>query len=119
VVRRKSDRRRHMYVDVYGTRLWITLLLLMVLSLTDGYLTLLLIDNGLVYEANPIMAAYADFGSLSFIAMKTLMTTASILLLCLFHSFPAARISLFLSIVMYTLVIAFELQILYRHSLSW
>jgi hypothetical protein len=113
-VRRKTDKRKYICLDVYSTQLWITLLSLMILSLIDAYLTLFLIENDLVVEANPIMAFYAGYGNVSFVMMKTAITSASLFIFCLCHGFTSAKIFLLLSIVIYFFIIMYELNIVYK-----
>jgi hypothetical protein len=54
------------------------ILLIVLLSVTDAYLTLDLISRGAV-ELNPIMAYYLNHGDLAFFGMKYLLTCASII----------------------------------------
>ena len=54
------------------------ILLIVLLSITDAYLTLDLINRGAV-ELNPIMAYYLNHGELAFFGMKYFLTCASII----------------------------------------
>ena len=51
----------------------LSVVLLMCLSVSDGFLTLYLIDNDM-YELNPLMAYLLCWGQLAFIAGKLLLT---------------------------------------------
>ena len=56
------------------------ILLIVLLSITDAYLTLDLINRGAV-ELNPIMAYYLNHGELAFFGIKYLLTWASIIVI--------------------------------------
>ena len=53
---------------------------IMLLSCTDAFLTLQLIEHGMI-EANPVMAAMLGIGTSTFAVSKVLMTGTSILIL--------------------------------------
>lgn len=115
-VRREADRDRHVFVDVHGTGLWVVLLSLLLLAQLDAFLTLLLIDWGVVVEANPAMAFYLNLGDTPFLIAKTVLTGAALCVFCICKNFRIARLSLAAFVVIYLLVIAYELSILYRCS---
>jgi hypothetical protein len=115
--RRKEDRIKYMVVDFYSSRLWITLLSIMVLTLVDAYLTILLIDMGIVKEVNPIMAFYLSYGPRSFVAMKVVFTAVPLFFFCLCKDFSITKISVASSIMIYLSIVIYELAIIYRfHS---
>jgi hypothetical protein len=74
VLRREEDKRRFNLIDRYQSRLMLSVLLLMGLSVSDGFLTLYLIDNDM-YELNPIMAYLLCWGPFAFITGKLLLTS--------------------------------------------
>ncbi len=117
--RRKDDWRKYMVADLYSSRLWITLLSIMVLTLVDAYLTILLIDMGIVKEINPIMAFYLRYGPRSFVVMKVLFTAIPLFFFCLCKDLAVTKISIASSIMIYLSIVIYELAILYKfHSLS-
>ena len=73
-LRREQDRRGFNLVDRYQSRLMLLIVLLMCLSVADGFLTLHLLDNGM-YEVNPIMDYLVGLGPGVFLAGKFLFTS--------------------------------------------
>src|SRR3989304_2730108 len=63
--RRETDRKKYNFVDVYSPHLFLTLLLLMILNISDGYLTLVLIKETIAAEINPIMAFFLEYDNFS------------------------------------------------------
>jgi len=112
-VRRGTDRKKHLFVDLYSTKLWIALLTVTLLSLIDAYLTLTLIEMKIVAEANPVMAFYLGYGDNHFIVVKFLVTSVALFFLCLTQDFVVSKIALAIAIVFYLCVIIYEVQILY------
>jgi hypothetical protein len=113
-VRRELDRGKHILVDSYSPRLFITLLSLLILSLSDAYLTCILIKEYGYTEVNPVMAFYLESGEMLFIIEKFLFTSLSIFIFCLFNNFTITKISLASSITIYLIVIVYELNIMFK-----
>jgi hypothetical protein len=85
----------------------------MLLSCTDAFLTLLLIERGMV-EANPVMAAVLGQGAAAFAVTKVLMTGTSILILVFlakFHFMNRLRTGLFLTLffALYSCLVCYEI----------
>jgi len=115
VVRRNDDRRKHIFVDLYDTRLFIAIFILLILNLLDGFLTLLLVQGNIIVEANPIMAFCLDYGHVPFFFVKYLLMAVSLLIFCIFRGFKLSKISLVCSIMLYASVLMYELRIVYEH----
>jgi hypothetical protein len=64
----------------HGPKVFVAILLIVLLTIADAFLTLHLVDLG-AWEWNPIMAYYLDRGPLMFFAVKYLLTCASILII--------------------------------------
>jgi hypothetical protein len=60
--RRGSDKRQFIYVDQYRPWLLVAIMLLAILSLSDGLFTLHLIQRG-ANEVNPVMAWFLNLGA--------------------------------------------------------
>jgi hypothetical protein len=110
-IRRTPEKRTHIFVDLYSTRLFFLIVTIISLSCMDAYLTLLLIENGKVAEANPVMAALLSYGIFPFIFVKFIVTAAALLVLCLFKNARITRISLPLALKVYLIVIAYEIYL--------
>lgn len=111
-IRREEDKKKHIFIDNYGLRLFITLLLLLILSISDAYLTLTLVNAHNATEVNPIMALYLEHGSITFFLVKFLFTSVAVFIFCVFNNFAVARISLALAIIIYVGVVYYELSIM-------
>ena len=108
-IRRVTEKRTHLFVDLYSERLLFIVATVITLSCTDAYLTLLLIEKGKVVEANPFMASLLSYGVFPFILVKFLITASALLVLCLFKNARITRISLPLAVKIYLCVIVYEI----------
>jgi hypothetical protein len=78
-VRRADDRRKITLLDHYSTSLFIGIMIVLGLSLTDGLLTLMLISQG-ARELNPIMDYYIKNSPHAFLLVKYGLTASSVLI---------------------------------------
>ncbi len=108
IIRRDKDKKGHLFVDLYSTRLLLIVVLLLGMSCLDAYLTLTLINKGKVVEANPIMAYFLELGIMPFTMIKFGMTAAALVVLCLFKNVNITRIGISLTIKIYLAVIIYE-----------
>lgn len=113
-VRRENDRKAYLPVDHYGLRLFINLLLLLLLSVCDAYLTLTLVKKYNAAELNPIMALYLECGSITFFLEKFLFTSGAVFIFCLFYNFALTKISLALAITFYFGLVCYELIMMHN-----
>ncbi len=113
-IRRESDKEKFFFVDRYSIKLLITLLFLFLLSCIDAYLTLALIEKNMIVEANPVMAFYLDHGNMFFISAKFFITAVSIVILCICMNVSVVKIALPSAVIIYLLVIMYELNIIYK-----
>ena len=114
---RRHDSRRDddgdvIFVDWHHPWLFFLSVGIMLLSCTDAFLTLLLIERGMV-EANPIMAAVLGQGAATFAVSKVFMTGTSILILVFlakFHFMNRLRTGLFLTLFfsLYSCLVCYE-----------
>jgi len=71
--RRRTD--QGAYVDVYGSRTWIVVIAVLILSFMDALLTGWHMIRGSAREVNPVMRAIIDYGGLSaFFTAKAALT---------------------------------------------
>jgi len=111
VIRRTADKRNHIFVDLYSTRLLAAVLGLLCLSCLDAFLTLSLIGQGRVIEANPLMAFLLAYGVLPFSITKFTVTALSLVVLCLFKNVNITRIGLPFAMKVYLVVIIYEIYL--------
>ena len=114
-IRRVEDRKTHRYVDVYSPWLLLILLSIVLISCIDAYLTLLMIENKIVLEGNPVMAYYLDFGAITFFVVKYSFTALSVIILCVLKNSFVSRAGLFAAMFIYLVVVLYELHIVYIH----
>ena len=107
--RRKTDKKRHLFVDCYSLRLLLILLALLLFSYIDSYFTLTLIDHDIAEEGNPLMTFHIENGISSFIFNKGFITSVSLAVLCILKNIHIAKIGLVLSVSICFLIVLYEL----------
>lgn len=78
MIRRSEDKQQMIILDNYSPRFLIFVLVILTLSLADGFFTLHLTDHGAI-EANPVMAYFLDLSPWAFMSVKYLLTTLSVI----------------------------------------
>jgi hypothetical protein len=106
-IRRQTDRKAHLYVDRYGPRLLISLLLIILLSVLDAYLTIFHIDNG-AREINPLMNSLIDYGYIYFFLVKYALTGLAVSMLCLYKNWLLVRVSILCILALYLVVFGYH-----------
>lgn len=85
---RRKEEKINCYVDQYiDPVLFFVVLSIIIMSVLDGFFTMLLLENGNVIEINPLMAALIEKGSLYFFNVKYLLTAFSLILLVVHKNF--------------------------------
>ena len=108
--RRDEDRKYHIYVDLYGSKLLTAVLLLISLCVADAFLTLHHIKNG-AYEMNPFMNMLLLKGDLTFFIIKYSLTALCIFLLVIYKNIPMVRRIFALLLILYTVIIIIHIQL--------
>lgn len=83
-VRRACDRRKIVLLDKYSGSILAMMGVVLLLSLTDAWFTLILIDHGAV-ELNPVMDFYLKLGPAAFVWVKYMLTAVSVSLIVAFN----------------------------------
>ena len=78
MIRRSEDKQQMIILDNYSPRLLTFILIILALSLADGFFTLHLTEHGAI-EANPVMAYFLDLSPWAFMSVKYLLTTLSVI----------------------------------------
>ncbi len=112
-VRRRTEKKKHIFVDLYSPLLLIVILSILLFSCADIFFTLELMKKGVITEANPSMAFHLENGTLSFIFNKFLITAVSLIILCLFKNNYIARFGLSFSIVVYMAIVTYQLYLMH------
>ena len=115
--RMEVEMQRACTCETHSPKTLAVILLIILLSITDAYLTLDLISRGAV-ELNPIMAYYLDHSALTFFGMKYLLTCASIIViliikdLYLFRTKVQGKILFVFHLIVLTSVVQWELYLI-------
>jgi hypothetical protein len=104
-IRRLTDRKTHLCVDRYGHRLFISLLVIVLLSVLDAYLTIFHVDNG-AQEINPFMNSLIDYGYIYFFVVKYVLTALAVLILCIYKNWIPVRVGILCILTLYLVVFA-------------
>ncbi len=107
-IRRETEKKKHLFVDLYSTRLLIAVLALLCLSCLDAFMTISLIERGNVVEANPLMAFFLDYGILPFTISKFIITASALTVLVLFKNVKITRYTLPVAIKIYIAIVIYE-----------
>ena len=118
-LRRQEDRRRIYLFDVYNPRIFYTVTIILLLSVTDAFLTLWLLGDGAT-ELNPVMAYFLLFGPMVFMAVKYALTSASVVIVVLLNyvviqhiRFPMGRLLNYFA-GCFAIVVVWELFLIFR-----
>lgn len=114
IIRREADRKKYNFVDVYSPHLFLMLLLLLILNISDSYLTLALIKENVATEVNPIMEFYLEYGNVSFFMVKLLITSVPLFIFCICKNFSITKASLASAIIIYLSIITYELNLIFQ-----
>jgi hypothetical protein len=90
-LRRKSDRCRFFLFDYYSPKLFVAIVMVLLLSVADAFLTLMLISEG-AQELNPVMAYFLALGPNIFLMSKYLITAASVVIVVLLNYITFQRV---------------------------
>jgi len=83
--RRDTDKKDFIYVDQYRPWLLVVIMLLAILSISDGLFTLHLVECGAT-EESPVMVWFLSQGPWSFMIAKFIFTSSAIMILLVFHN---------------------------------
>lgn len=117
--RRKGDRYKTCYFDQYSTALFVSILLILFLSIIDALLTLFLINCG-ASEINPIMAYFLNFSPYTFMGVKYFLTSYAVIVLLIFNNVFIRKLKIYArSLFSYVIgafvtVIGWELFLMFR-----
>ena len=78
MIRRSEDQQRMIILDNYSPGLLAFVLIILTLSLVDGFFTLHLTNDG-AEELNPVMAYFLDLSPWAFMSVKYLLTSLSVI----------------------------------------
>ena len=105
---RRANERHNYYVDQIGTKAWVVIGLVLLLSVIDSLFTIYFLDHGL-QGTNPLMALAAARSISAFMVIKYLFTAAGILLLAFHKTFILVKPLITLIIICYLLLNSYHL----------
>ena len=118
-IRRKEDKYKIVFFDQYSSKIFLSIIVLLLLSITDALLTLILIGNG-ASEINPVMAYFLKFGPYTFISVKYFLTCYTAIIFLVFSNIFIRKLKIYVSsllhyaIGVFSMVICWELYLFYR-----
>jgi Domain of unknown function (DUF5658) len=108
---RRVDDDPEVFVDRYGSGLFVAVLAVVLLNLLDAFFTLLFLAHG-GQELNPLVGHVLSYGPQVFILFKTLGIGICAAFLTITKNFRAARIGLWVVLVGYSLLLCWHLLLL-------
>jgi hypothetical protein len=118
VIRRQEDQDRIFFVDRYSPVLFVTIVGILFLCVTDALFTLHLLNYG-AYETNPVMAFLLNTGPYAFFISKYVLTLISTFALFMFRNVIIRKINisthslLYLMAWIYATVVGWELYLIF------
>ena len=111
--RRHEDSSKFFLFDRYSSRLFATIVLILVLSIFDALLTLYLIGHGF-FEINPVMAYYLEFGPFVFMGAKYFLTSTGVVILLIYKNVFFSKPNFHAELLFSYVIIAFSTVILWE-----
>ncbi len=120
-----KDRNAHNHVDPYGADELLIILVILILSVVDAFLTLELVGEGGITEMNSVMEYALRLGPLPFVLIKYLLTAVGLVLLIthknypMFHGLISVKSIMVVLAIMYCALVTYELELFHefgRHS---
>jgi hypothetical protein len=117
-IRREEDKKVYLHVDLYSRRLLLIIMVLLLLNYADAYLTLYLINLGIVVEVNPIMNFFLQYGVAHFILAKFFVTLVAIPILTLLKNLLFVRVLIVVIVAGYCSLVSYQLYIFFSYYWS-
>ncbi|MEN6405217.1 MAG: DUF5658 family protein [Thermoguttaceae bacterium] len=120
--RRANDHRRPYFVDRFSSAMFVVVVMLLLATLLDGFLTLRLLEAG-ADEVNPVMDYLLDYGALPFLAGKYLLTVVGLPLLLIFKNHTLfgtpLRVAHLIPVVvgLYIVLLGYQLVLMHDNAL--
>jgi hypothetical protein len=112
-IRREEDRRKAFFLDRYNPKLFAAIAAILMLSIFDGFLTLILLERG-SSEINPVMAYFLNHGPLPFVVAKYVLTCLGVFILLIFKNVFLTKMNIYTSSLFPCVIIAFSTVILWE-----
>ncbi|QDU67375.1 DUF5658 family protein [Engelhardtia mirabilis] len=107
---RRGNEEQGVFVDLYGTKLWLLIFWIAAMNIADSYFTLVHLQAGGV-EVNPLADRMLLTGRSGFVLLKSGLIATALVVLCLHKNFWIARFGLWGAAGVYTLLVAYHLSL--------
>ncbi len=114
---RRKGEDKNIYVDVYGRREVVLVLLILVLNVLDAYFTLDYIQKG-GSEANPVAQGLLDLGNHWFIYAKSLLVALCLIFLLVHKKFVWVDLALGFLVTFYSLLLGYHIVLQVRYFMA-
>lgn len=120
MIRRSEDQQQMIILDNYGPGLLAFVLIILTLSLVDGFFTLHLIGRG-ASEANPLMAYFLNLSPWAFMSAKYLLTTLSVICFLILNNLQIKPFGIRVSRLFPAIIAMFSIAIFWQffHTLKY
>ena len=120
MIRRSEDQQQMIILDNYGPGLLAFVLIILTLSLTDGFFTLHVTDHG-ASEANPVMAYFLNLSPWAFMSVKYLLTTLSVICFLILNNLQIKPLGIRVGRIFPVIIAVFSIAIFwqYFHTLKY
>lgn len=105
---RRDEEHTGSFVDVYGSRLWVIVMWVVLMNVADSFFTLVHLQNGGI-EANPMAQILLGTGREGFVFWKCGLIGLALVVLTVHKNFAMARLGLWISAAAYTLLLGYHL----------
>lgn len=110
---RRGEERYNYYVDRLGSRVWVAIIVIIILSIADSLFTMHFLTKGF-QELNPLMNIAILIGKPAFIVSKYIFTIIGILVLGLHKNFRFVKELISLIITFYILLNTYHIWLFVR-----
>jgi Domain of unknown function (DUF5658) len=100
------------FLDLYGTRLLLILMWIVLLNVGDTFFTLVHLQDG-GRELNPVAELLLHSGRAGFVLWKSALISAALVVLCVHKNFYLARLGLWAAAASYTILMGYHLALFY------
>ena len=116
-IRRKEDEQRLVILDTHGPGIFALAILILILSITDGFFTLHLMASG-AREMNPLMAYLIDLNPYAYFFIKCILIIIGLIFLIILKNYRSKLFGVHLSKLFPAIALVFIAVIFYQLYLS-
>ncbi len=119
--RRKEDAEKNYFVDLYSPIFMVILVVTLILSVTDAFLTMKLVSEHF-QEINPIMDYFIRLGPFPFMLVKCALTSFGLVILLILKNYyllggrVKAAVLLVIFPLLYLILIIYEVAMVVKHG---